>query len=484
MSIVNIYFVPHPPIIMNEIGGRDVNNVAETIEAYHKVARLIAVDQPDTIIFITPHGMSFENGTSLYDDMKLRGDFEMFGSPEIEFHKNVNQELTKRIEASLEQEEITSILVTPDIAKQYNRTLKLDHGVMVPMYFIDQYYQNYDIVSVTPGNTSLIENYRIGMLLRMHTDSSSSCVLVCSGDLSHALKNSGPYAFHKNGPQFDQVVREAVINHEVEKLLTLPEDFVENAAQCGLRSFLMGFGALDGYEYTSELYSYEGPFGVGYMLARLTPLARSESFFEKYETNRKGKYFSRLSEETLYVTLARKTISHYLNTRRTIKAEEFKQYVLATDIYHYTAEEIDTFIDALESQKKGCFVSIHKNNHLRGCMGTIEPALSDLYDEITYNAIIASTEDPRFNEIDFSELEDLEISVDVLMPIEAVTDFNAFDVKRYGMIVEKGRKRGLLLPNLDGIDDVETQYRICLEKAGIYIDQEVKLYRFEVIRHR
>lgn len=484
MSILNIYFVPHPPIIMNEIGGKDVDNVVETIEAYHKVARLIATDQPDTIIFITPHGMSFENGTCLYDDIKLRGDFEMFGSPQIEFHKNINQVLTRSIEASLEQEEITSIMVTPEIAKQYNRSLKLDHGAMVPMYFIDQYYQNYDIVNVTPGNTSLIENYRIGMIISKLTNNDSRCVMVCSGDLSHALKNSGPYAFHKSGPQFDQIVRDVVVNHDIEKLLTLSEDFIENAAQCGLRSFLMGFGALDGYEYKSELYSYEGPFGVGYMLARLAPSSTCDSFYDLYEKKRKTNYFNRLSEESLYVALARKTISHYLKTRRTLKSDEFKKYVLETDFYHYSDEEIEVFLDAMTSQKRGCFVSIHKNHHLRGCMGTIEPALSDLYDEITYNAIIASTEDPRFNEIDFSELEDLEISVDVLLPIEPVADFKAFDVKRYGMIVEKGRKRGLLLPNLDGIDDVETQYRICLEKAGIYIDQDVNLYRFEVIRHR
>lgn len=483
MAIKNIYFVPHPPIIMTEIGGRDVDNVKNTITAYHKVAKMVAEDKPKTIIFISPHGLSFDNGTCLYDETYLRGDFEMFGSPEITFHKSIDQEMTKSLESLMEQSDFTSVLMTNELVKSYNRSLKLDHGVMVPMYFIDQYYIDYEVVHLTPGGTSLLENYRIGMLIRKITDLANDCVLICSGDLSHALKNSGPYAFHKDGPIFDKTVCESVKTHDVETLLTLEDSFLENAAQCGLKSFLIGFGALDGYTYESSLYSYEGPFGVGYMLASLTPLEKSNSFYKTFDRKRDRVFEERLGEESLYVTLARSTIAHYLKSRRTLKPAEFKAFLLESELYSYTEEEVTRFLETLSDEQKGAFVSIHKNHHLRGCMGTIEPALTDLYDEITYNAIIASTEDPRFNEIDLCEMKDLEITVDVLMAKEAVQDFNAFDVKRYGMIVEKGRKRGLLLPNLESITTVKEQYRICLDKAGIYMDQGVKLYRFEVIRY-
>ncbi|MBF4694826.1 AmmeMemoRadiSam system protein A [Fusibacter ferrireducens] len=484
MAIQNIYFVPHPPIIMKEIGGRDVDHAKDTVIAYHKIAKMIAEDRPKTIIFVSPHGLSFDNGTCFYDETYLRGDFEMFGSPEITFHKSIDQEMTKCLESLMEQNDFTSILMTNELVKNYNRSLKLDHGVMVPMYFIDQYYIDYEVVHLTPGGTSLLENYKIGMLVRKITDQFDDCVIVCSGDLSHALKSSGPYAFHKDGPVFDQVMRDSVEKQDVEMLLTLEDSFVENAAQCGLRSFLIGFGALDGYTYKSSLYSYEGPFGVGYMIASLMPVEKTDSFYKTFEGKRDQLFEQRLSEESLYVTLARLTIAHYLKSRRTLKREMFKEIVLSSEFYHYSAEEVELFLEALSHERKGSFVSIHKNHHLRGCMGTIEPALNDLYDEIAYNAIIASTEDPRFNEINPCELKDLEISVDVLMAKEAVEDLDAFDVNRYGMIVEKGRKRGLLLPNLDSVTTVKEQYRICLDKAGIYMDQGVKLYRFEVIRHK
>ncbi len=483
MAIKSIHFVPHPPIIMEEIGGPDVENAKDTIEAYHKVAKIIAEEKPSTIIFVSPHGLSFDNGTCLYDETYLKGDFEMFGSPAIYFHKGIDQKMTKAIESLMERYDFASILMTNELVKNYNRSLKLDHGVMVPMYFIDQYYKDYEVVHITPGGTSLLENYRIGMIIRKITDRLKDCVLICSGDMSHALKNSGPYAFHKDGPIFDKTICNCTENHDVETLLTLEDSILENAAQCGLKSFLIGFGALDGYSYKSTVHSYEGPFGVGYMVASLFPLEKSDSFYKAFDRKREHQFEKRLGKESLYVLLARLTIVHYLESRRVLKPAEFKALILESELYPYTEEEVTRFLEILSDEQKGAFVSIHKNHHLRGCMGTIEPALSDLYDEITYNAIVASTEDPRFNEIDPSELKDLEITVDVLMAKESVADFDAFDVKRYGMIVEKGRKRGLLLPNLDGVTTVKEQYRICLDKAGIFMDQDVKLYRFEVIRH-
>ncbi|GAU77390.1 AmmeMemoRadiSam system protein A [Fusibacter sp. 3D3] len=482
MAIQNIYFVPHPPIIMQEIGGRDVEKVEETVSAYHKVAKQIAEDKPKTIVFISPHGLSFDNGTCLYDAISLKGDFEMFGESTIIFQKNIDQELTRSIESFMDESDFTSILMTHELVKSYNRSLKLDHGVMVPMYFIDQYYRDYRVVHITPGGTSLLENYRIGMQIRKATEQANDCVLVCSGDLSHALKNSGPYAFHKEGPILDRAICNAVKNQDVETLLTIEDTCLENAAQCGLKSFLMGFGALDGYAYESALYSYEGPFGVGYMVARLTPLAKSDSFYGTFTTKRAQLFDERVGRESLYVSLARLTIAHYFKTRRMLKQAEFKKIILESDLYPFTVEDVATFLEALSDERKGSFVSIHKKHALRGCMGTIEPAFSDLYDEITYNAIVAATEDPRFNEIGLDEMADLEITVDVLMPKESVQSLEAFDVKRYGMIVEKGRKQGLLLPNIDTVTNVKEQYRICLDKAGIYMDQEVKLYRFEVIR--
>jgi len=135
-------------------------------------------------------------------------------------------------------------------------------------------------------------------------------------------------------------------------------------------------------------------------------------------------------------------------------------------------------------QRAGVFVSIHKHGKLRGCIGTFEPARDNVAEEIMANAISSATRDPRFPPVDASELDDLEFSVDILTEPELVKDMSQLDPRRYGVIVESGFRRGLLLPDLEGVDTVEEQIAICRLKAGIKANEPVTLYRFEVKRFK
>ena len=135
------------------------------------------------------------------------------------------------------------------------------------------------------------------------------------------------------------------------------------------------------------------------------------------------------------------------------------------------------------SKRAGVFVSIHEHGKLRGCIGTIEPTTGSIAEEIIQNAISASTRDPRFDAIRPDELPWLEINVDVLGEAEEISSEAELDVKRYGVIVTSGFKRGLLLPDLDGVDTPEQQIAIVMQKAGIRKGEKIRLQRFEVIRH-
>lgn len=135
-------------------------------------------------------------------------------------------------------------------------------------------------------------------------------------------------------------------------------------------------------------------------------------------------------------------------------------------------------------ERAGVFVSIHKQGELRGCIGTFEPTKANVAEEIMTNAISSATRDPRFPPIAASELGDLEYSVDILTKPEPVKDVSQLDAKKYGVIVESGFRRGLLLPDLEGVDTVERQIEICRLKAGISFDESVSLYRFEVKRFK
>ncbi len=165
-----------------------------------------------------------------------------------------------------------------------------------------------------------------------------------------------------------------------------------------------------------------------------------------------------------YVSLARRTIELYVREGKVLQIP-------------------DDTPDELLSTRAGAFVTLYKNGQLRGCIGTISPVRPSLAEEIIRNAISASTEDPRFPSVKPDELSELDISVDVLGEAEEIDSIDDLDPERYGVIVTSGYRRGLLLPNLEGIDSAEEQVSIALRKAGIYRG-EYTLERFEVIRHK
>lgn len=167
----------------------------------------------------------------------------------------------------------------------------------------------------------------------------------------------------------------------------------------------------------------------------------------------------------IYVDLARKTIKSYL-----IKEE-------LPDLKDLPVE--------LLNKRAGCFVSLHtKDGNLRGCIGTIIPVYKNLAAEIIANAVSASQHDPRFSPVTIDELDDLEINVDVLNPPEPIDSENDLDIKKYGVIVATPDGRdGLLLPDIEGIDNVTQQISIARQKAGIAPDEKISLYRFTVERH-
>jgi len=169
-------------------------------------------------------------------------------------------------------------------------------------------------------------------------------------------------------------------------------------------------------------------------------------------------------EESAYVRLAQETIESYIKQRKII--------IPPLDL---PGEMIN--------QKAGVFVSLKKNGNLKGCIGTIMPVQENIAQEIIKNAISAAVDDPRFSPVTASELGDLIISVDVLSPPEEISDILELDPKKYGVIVSSGYKKGLLLPDLEGVDTAEEQVDIARRKAGIYPDEKAKLYRFEVKRY-
>ncbi len=169
------------------------------------------------------------------------------------------------------------------------------------------------------------------------------------------------------------------------------------------------------------------------------------------------------SEESYPIKLARKTVETYIREGKVIEPP---------------ADSPDYL-----KKRAGAFVTLKKEGNLRGCIGTLSPVQKNLSEEIIKNAVHSSTEDPRFSPVTEDELDSLSYSVDVLNPPEKVIDKSELDPSKYGVIVKKGWRSGLLLPHLEGVDTVEEQLSIAKNKAGIDEDEEVEINRFTVTRY-
>jgi len=470
MSIIAGYIMPHPPIIIDMIGKEDVLVVKKTKDAIEKIANEIKNMKPDTIIVITPHGTVFSDAFTINYKDSLYGNLGKFGYENIELKKENGISLVEEIFAESLLENIPIAKLDNDLVKRFNITDEIDHGIIVPLYYIEKIYSNYNLVHINYSGLSYIEHYKFGMAIRKACENTNKkIVFIASGDLSHKLSNKGPYTYSPNGVLFDKKIINYLKEKDIRSILNMDAYFVNEASECGKRSIDTLLGTLDGYDYESEVLSYEGPFGVGYGVV---------SFKNFINNNSKKIYDILLNDEIIkqkkivenedeYVKLARTTIEEYIKNGKKIDVANMNLPV------------------EMLKKRAGVFVSIKKHSLLRGCIGTTGMGVEkNIAKEIVRNAIEASTKDPRFNEVEEYELNELVISVDILEKSEKVSDLKELDVKKYGIIVESGYKRGLLLPNLDGVDTVEKQLDIVLRKAGINKTEDYNVEKFRVTRHK
>lgn len=470
-NIKGAFIFPHPPIIVEAVGKGHERAAENTIKAVQEASRRIGELKPETILVISPHGNMLSDAVTINGDSLLSGSFANFGAPQVKLEFDNDMELVEEILAEVEKRDIMAVSLDKEIRKSYRFEDEMDHGALVPLYFIHKQLQSFKLVLITYSRLPHEEHYSFGMAVRQAIEKlNRNTVIICSGDLSHRLTKDAPAGYNPKGKEFDETYIDIIKQGDVNRLLNMDCELTEGAGECGLRSTVVMYGILDGCSPKGEVLSYEGPFGVGYCIAQLHlncddgKLERSE-ILESYINDKKRKLEELRRNEDAYVTLARLTLESYIREGEAI------------DVPNNLPKE-------LLQEKAGVFVSLKKHGELRGCIGTISPTTNNIAQEIIQNAVSAGTGDPRFFAVEEDELEELQYSVDVLMKPEAIESADQLDVKRYGVIVRSGYKSGLLLPNLEGVDTVEEQLEIVLQKAGIARNQDYKMERFEVIRHK
>ena len=460
MSVIAAFMVPHPPMIVPEIGKGSEEQILETTRAYEQAAEEIAALSPDTVVVTSPHSVMYADYFHISPGDAASGSFRQFRAPGVKFSERYDTQFVQRLCALADAEDLPAGTLG-------ERDSALDHGTMVPLWFLRKHYDGGKLVRIGLSGLPLTEHYRLGRLIaRAAEDTGRRTVLIASGDLSHKLQTYGPYGYAPEGPEYDRRIMDVCSRAAFGELFDFDEIFCEKAAECGHRSFVIMAGAFDGLRVRARALSHQDVTGVGYGICTFYPDGPDEGrrFLDAYLERTARECRERAEKSDAYVKLARSAVEAWVLRREILPVPE-------------------GLPEEMLSRRAGTFVSLHLHGRLRGCIGTIAATRRNIAEEIIHNAVSACSRDPRFPAVAADELAGLEISVDVLGDLEPASSAADLDVKRYGVVVSHGAKRGLLLPNLDGVDTVEEQIDIARRKGGIRADEPYSLERFEVVRH-
>jgi MEMO1 family protein len=416
----------HPPILLPEVGGADSQRVRLTAHAMGELDGMLASADAALAIVVSPHSPSSMTSVPVRRATRVAGDLSRFHASQVRVEAEVDLELAAALVAE-----------GPDAGfdLSWAEDSELDHGVIVPLHLLPRTMTRKRCVFLGVSAWPLQHFVEFGGWLQ-HRLRDRAAVLIASGDLSHRLTPDAPYGFRPEGPVFDRTVVDALRSREWQRIEAMDPDLVEDAGECGLRPLGILLGAARAAGLTSQVLSYEGPFGVGYPVVAFSP-ARAGLDIQD---------------------LGRRAIEAYLRSRQRI--------------------EPPLPLPVEWQAPSAAFVTLRKHGELRGCVGSIRPTEPTAAHELIRYAIASAVRDPRFDPVRLEEVPMLSIRVQLLDPAEPITDISRLDPRTYGIIVRSGERQALLLPGIDEIVTPEQQLRAACQKAGIDPHAALQLERF------
>jgi AmmeMemoRadiSam system protein A/AmmeMemoRadiSam system protein B len=474
-SLVFAGIAPHPPIMVPEVGREAIADVRASIEAMSDLTQRVIASGAETVVLISPHAPLESDTFVAYDGPQLYGDFAMFRAPTATVHAELNEELLN---------EMTRVAAEQNLAMVRIKGFDLDHGTAVPLYFLQRNGWHGRVVALGYSFLSNEDHLRFGKCIKQAIENVGCCAaFIASGDLSHRLKRGAPAGYNADAHLFDEEIVDAIRSNSTDRIVSIDQELRHLAGECGYRSMLVAIGAARGLGSRCEAISYEAPFGVGYLVAQLSAGSGDVPFSS---SNTEPPVGSGSDTESSDVSSAQSGESvPPTSACGAAKLPGLARLTIETFVRTGTIITPPEQISDLLTARAGCFVCIKtKAGDLRGCIGTFEPEKDSLAEETIANAIHAATRDPRFPPVREDELSGLKFSVDVLSAPEPCRAEH-LDPHVYGVIVEdqNGIHRGLLLPNLEGIDTPAQQIEIASRKAGIAPGAAVKFFRFRADRY-
>lgn len=422
----------HAPIVVPAVGGARGRACVSSTRAMAEAARRVVAARPEGVVLLSPHTPRVEGAFSLVAGPRVRGDLGDFGAPEASCDLPHGKAMHRALAAACREQGAPLEEIAPR---------RLDHGAMVPLAFlVEAGWSGDTLVLGLPADPQAAQLEALGRALAA-ASAGKRWALVASGDCSHRLLPGAPAGYDPRAQEFDAALLELVESGDNDGLFRFDGALRERAAEDVLDTVQVA-ATCAASAAGREVLSYEGPFGVGYLVAVLH--------------SAEGARASRDDEGELgaLVDVAEDALHAHLNGGR-----------------HKAQAEVAA------GRFTGVFVTWRKGGDLRGCIGrmTLE---GDLMSTVRELAVSAAVHDPRFPPVTPEELPHLTGEVTLLHPTEPVDDVRALDPRVWGVEVSAGWRRGVLLPDLEGVDTVEQQLSIVLRKAGIAPHERFELRRF------
>jgi len=432
--------LPHPPIVVPAVGRERCAECASTIRACREFARRLVDARPRRLFLVSPHSPRRAGAFGIWDGATLRGDLARFAAPDaaIELPNDVDLARELRARAAASGIATWSIPAGP-----------LDHGAVVPLWFLfEAGWRGPTCVAALPyaGRDDLVG---FGRCVAAAVERCGvPAALVASGDMTHRAAPGAPAGYDPRAVEFDRELRALVDGGRLEGIADISGDLRSLAAEDAADAATVVAAAHDFRPCGNEVLSYEHPFGVGYLVAVFHRGASAPAGIG------------------LLPAVAREAVVAHLEGRAPRDLPAAKGEL---------------------ARRAPVFVTIRTrdSDELRGCIGSLEPRLGDLVQETLDRAVAAATGDPRFQALRRDELAGVSFEVSVLEETEPVRAAAELDPREYGVIVSGERgARGILLPDIAGVDTPEQQVAIARQKAGIPPGARIELARFRVVKAR
>ena len=416
----------HPPILLPEVGGAESQRVQATAHAMQELDAILMAAPATLAIVISPHSPSSMTSLPVRRATRVGGDLARFRAPQVRIEADVDLDLASKLVADGQR---------AGFALTWAEDSELDHGVVVPLHLLPRTMKSKHCVFLGVSGWPLQRFLAFGGWLQQWLQHRGA-ILIASGDLSHRLTPDAPYGFRPEGPVFDRLVIDALRGHDWQRIEGVDPDLVEEAGECGLRPLAILLGAARAAGLTSQVLSYEGPFGVGYPVVAFTGARVALDIQD----------------------LGRRAIETYLRSHQLIEPPDR--------------------IPMEWRAPSAAFVTLRKNGAMRGCVGSTRPTEATAAHELIRYAIASAVRDPRFHPVRLDEVPLLSIRVQLLDPAEPLTDITRIDPKTDGIIVRSGDRQALLLPGIEEIVTPEQQLRAACQKAGIDRHAALQVERF------